>query len=69
MTPHHTPAKINRNGHVMKRNGNDYSFVFSDNIESWIGGSARHKHNQRAAKYNTANRIAAREKDKLKNKS
>jgi hypothetical protein len=70
MTAKTLPAKINRNGgRQIQRNGPDYSFVFSSEIEDWTGGSARRKHNIRAAKYNTDNRIAAREKDKLKKHS
>ncbi len=59
-TPHSKQARINRIGHTMRRTDPDYGFIFSENYDHWIGGSARRKHNKRAYVYNKANREKAK---------
>jgi len=54
--------KIRQDGHVIQRSDLDYSFIFSENINDWIGGSARRKHNKRAAVYNKINREKSKNK-------
>jgi len=57
MTQVKRPAKISTLGHVIQRTDLDYSFIFSQNIEDWIGSAKRRAHNKRAYEYNKKSRL------------